>query len=130
MATRGRQVYNNQVVLDQADIYLDDGFTRHTGITVSALTIDLFYQNLRQGWTPVSGLGVLDTQVSAGKIYWEEIAAAPGFYSVRFRPNGVGYWRLVLTYPSGFQVLAQDYDVTSQPLTVDAGLQATFVKPG
>ena len=128
--TRGRQVFANQVVFDQADFFQSDGFTRVVGIVISQLTCELFFNNSSLPWVLTPSAGVSDAQVAAGKIYWGEIPGDPGRYSVRWRPNALGYWRLIITYPTGTQIMAQDYDVVSQPPTVDQGLKASFLKPG
>jgi len=125
--TRGRLVQNNQVVFDQADFFLSNGFTRITGLTISDLTMDIFFQNVTQPWLFVSGVGVTDVQVVSGRVYFNEISGKPGYYSVRLRPNAVGYWRLILSYTAGLQTVGQDYDVTAATST-DAGLRASFIK--
>lgn len=128
--TRGRLVTNNQTVLDQADFFQSDGYTRIPGILPVQLVCQLFFQNLPQPWPIVSGSGVTDLQVVSGKVYWGEVPGNPGIYNVRWRPNATGYWRLIITYPSGLQIVAQDYDVvTSTNPTVEPGLKASFVKP-
>lgn len=127
--TRGRLVQSNQVVLDQADFFQLDGFTRQAGLTVGQVVAQLYFNNVQQGWTLVPGLGITDLQVVSGKIYWLEIPGGP--YGVRFRPNAVGYWRLLITYPAGTQILAQDYDVTPGPSTpAVGGMKASFIGPG
>lgn len=128
--TRGRLVQINQVVLDQADFFQSDGFTRVVGIGVSDLTSQLFYNNQLQPWPLVLGAGVTDALVKAGSVYWNEIPGAPGNYSVRFRPNAVGFWRLILTDTALKQILADDFDVTAQIPIIDSGLKTSFVKPG
>ena len=127
--TRGRIVQANQVVLDQVDFFQADGFTRVTGLTPAALVSQIFYDNLIQPWPLLSGIGVTDTQVVAGKIYFEEIAGSPGFYNVRFRPNALGFWRNLLTYPPGQQISAQDFDVVQSAPATESGVQASFIKP-
>lgn len=127
--TRGRLVYANQTVDDQADFFQSDGFTRVTGLTVSDLIMQLFFENQLQTWTFVSGANLTDTQIASGSVFWLEVPGSPGIYSVRFRPNAVGYWRLLITYTAGTQISAQDYDVNSAPPTVDQGLKASFLKP-
>lgn len=126
--TRGRLVVNNQVVFDQADFFQIDGFTRVTGLVPAQLLSQIFFQNAFQPWLFVSGVGVTDAQVASGKIYWTEIPGSPGVYSIRWRPNAVGYWRLLVTYPAGTQVMGQDYDVTVAGVPVETGLKASFVK--
>ena len=127
--TRGRLVYSNQVVFDQADFFQLDGYTRVAGLTVSQVVMELYFNNLPQSWTMVSGVGVPDAQVVAGKVYWQEIPGGP--YALRFRPNAVGYWRLLVTYPVGTQRLAQDYDVNAGTgVAVPSGIKTSFVDPG
>jgi len=128
--TRGRLVQINQVVLDQADFFLSDGFTRVLGITATsgAVTHNVFFDNVEQPWPLVDGTTVQDAAVSSGQIYWNEIASEPGHYSVRLRPNAVGYWRLLITYPAGTQIVVQDYDVTAKAPITAGGLKASFVK--
>ena len=61
---------------------------------------------------------------------WTSSVLADGLGNgVRFRPNAIGYWRLLINYAVGTQISAQDYDVTPLPPTVDTGLKASFVKP-
>lgn len=48
--TRGRLVQINQTVLDQADFFEPDGFTRKTGLGLSDLTYEIFFENGRQPW--------------------------------------------------------------------------------
>jgi len=127
--TRGRLVQVNQVVPDQVDFFQSDGFTRVTALTPANLVSRIFFNNALQPWPLVSGLNIPDAQVVAGKIYFNEIPGSPGYYSVRFRPNAVGYWRNVLVYAAGTQEAAQDFDaVPSQP-TAEGGLSASFIKP-
>jgi hypothetical protein len=127
--TRGRLVYANQVVHDQADFFQSDGFTRVTGLTLVQLQMSVFFNNVVQPWHFVTGVGITDAQVASGKIYWSELPTNPGFYNVRWRPNALGYWRLIITYPAGQQIMGQDYDVVPGGVTVDSGLRESFIKP-
>jgi len=128
--TRGRQVYVNQTVLDQADYFQVDGFTRVVGLTFGQIVGELFFNNAPQAWVVVDGSSVTDAQVVSGRVYFHEIGTQPGHYSVRFRPNAVGFWRLLMTYTVGQQIAAQDFDVlASQSTPTDQGLKATFTKP-
>ena len=127
--TRGRVVQANQVVLDQVDFFQPDGFTRVTGLIPASLISQLFFNNTQQPWPLVSGLGVTDQQVSSGFIYFNELVGQPGFYSVRFRPNSLGYWRNLLTYSAGMQIAAQDFDVVQSAPAMESGLHASFIKP-
>lgn len=127
--TRGRLVQINQTVLDQADFFEPDGFTRKTGLGLTDLTHEVFFENGRQPWPLVNGLGVADNQVRSGQVFWNEVPGSPGFYNIRWRPNAVGYWRLLISYTAGTQIMAQDYDVTSQVPIGETGLRASFTKP-
>jgi hypothetical protein len=124
---RGRIVKINQAVIDQADFFQVNGFTRVGGLTFGDLTSQLFYNNVPQPWPLANGAAISDGQVGVGKLYFHEIAGAPGNYSVRFRPNTAGYWRLILTYTAGQQIVAQDYDVMAEP-TQAGGLTASFTR--
>lgn len=128
--TRGRLVQINQLILDQADFFESDGFTRVIGLIPSNLVSELFYKNVLQPWPLVDGSGVQDNLVKSGNIYWNEVPGSPGIYNVRFRPNAIGYWRLLITYAAGTQIMGQDYDVVAQVPVVESGLKASFVKPG
>lgn len=127
--TRGRVVQANQVVLDQVDFFLPDGFTRATGLTTGSVISQIFFNNVAQPWPLISGLGVTDAQVVSGKIYFNELVGNPGFYNVRFRPNALGFWRNLLTYTAGQQISAQDFDVVQSAPATESGLNASFIKP-
>lgn len=127
--TRGRLVQINQTILDQADFFQLDGYTRVVGLTVADLTSQVFYNNILMPWPLTNGTPVSNQQVTAGFLYVNEITGAPGNYSVRFRPNAAGYWRINLTYPAGTQILIQDFDVTAEPLQLTGGgMKASFTK--
>jgi hypothetical protein len=124
--TRGREVYANQIVFDQADFFQLDGYTRVTGLTIANLTVEVFSNNQPVGWNLVAGQPITDAQVVSGRVYFNEIAGQPGYYNIRLRPNAVGFWRVVLSYPSGTQRLAQDYDVLPEAVRQAAGLKPSF----
>lgn len=130
MIVYGRLIPINRVVIDQADILAPDDFTRVTGLTVADLTATLFYNNVAQPWTFISGATVMDAQVAAGAVYFNEITGQPGFYSVRFRPNAVGFWRACLSYAAGPRALSFGYDVVQEPPLVASGLKSSFVPMG
>lgn len=127
--TRGRLVQVNQLVLDQADFFMTDGFTRVQGIVFSDVLGEVYFNNQQQPWDVVSGLNITDARAVSGKIFFNEVPGSPGIYSVKFRPNAVGYWRLLITYPHGTQTLAQDYDVTPNTPTIPPGVSSSFVRP-
>lgn len=127
--TRGRLVQINQVVFDQADFFEPDGFTRKTGLGLTDLTHEVFFENDLMPWPLVDGSAVSDAQVTSGKVYWHEVPGSPGFYNVRWRPNAIHYWRLLITYTAGTQIMAQDYDVVAQVPAAETGLRASFTRP-
>lgn len=128
--TRGRIVQINNVVLDQADFFESDGFTRTVGLVPGVdLTLQLFFKNELQPWPFIDGSTVNDSQVTSGNVFWVEVPGSPGIYNVRFRPNAIGYWRLLITFESGEQIMAQDYDVSSQVPLAETGLRASFTRP-
>ena len=127
--TRGRVVQANQVVFDQVDFFLSDGFTRVARLVPGNLEPQVFFNNSPQAWPIVAGNTVSDAQVNAGQLYFSEIPGLLGYYSLRFRPNALGYWRIVLTYPAGLQISAQDFDVVQSAPAMESGLKASFVKP-
>ena len=126
--TQSRLVHNNQLVYDQVDFFQPDGFTRVTGLTAS-LPLKVFFENVAQPWPLMDGSLVSDAQVASGHVYFNEVPGSPGFYNVRWRPNGVGFWRVILSYPAGQQIEAQDYDVVQSLPMVESGLSASFIKP-
>lgn len=128
MTTHGRIIPINQAVLDQADFFQSNGFTRIVGLTPAQLLGQLFYNNAVQPWPLISGTGIADAQVASGRVYFNEVPGSPGFYNVRFRPNALGYWRLLLTYTTGTQTVGQDYDVVQNAPAVAQGLNASFIK--
>lgn len=127
--TRGRLVQINQVIFDQADFFEPDGFTRVTDLTVADLAHEVFFENILQPWPMVDGSSVSDAQIRSGQLYWNQVPGSPGFYNVRWRPNAQGYWRILITYTAGTQIMAQDFDVTSQVPQAETGLRASFTKP-
>ncbi len=127
--TSGRVVQQNQVVYGQVDFFQSDGFTRITGLTASTVGFGIFFGNAVQPWILVNGLTTLDATIASGQVYFNEIPGSPGYYNVRWRPSGLGYWRLVFTYTTGQQIVAQDFDVIASPPPVPTGLSASFIRP-
>jgi len=125
--SRGRYLRVNQTVVAQADFFQVDGYTRVAGLTLVNLSSKLFFDNALQPWVLANGATVPDGLVTAGHVYIHEIVGAPGHYSLRFRPNVAGYWRLLLTYAAGQQIVAQDYDVTAEPQALQGTLKTSFV---
>lgn len=127
-STHGRVVQANQVALDQVDFYGSDGASRVSGLLPESVVSQLFCNNVALAWPVVSGVGVSDQQVVSGWVYFNEIPGLPGFYSLRFRPNLLGYWRHLLGWPEGNQSFGQDFDVV-QAAPGASGLSVSFTKP-
>jgi hypothetical protein len=122
-----RTVVAGQPIFQQVDLFLPDGITRAQGVSPLQLLSKLHFNTTDTAWPIVSGVGVKDLQVAAGRVYWEEFSA--GYYSLRFFPNQVGIWRLIVTWPGGNQAVSQTYDVVAKPAFPGAlGLRASFVK--
>lgn len=128
VSVKTRQVYTNQTAYDQVDLVEADGVTRIVGVVPGDLGFTLFYNNVVVLWDLVSGSGVTDSMVKSGEAYWNQIPGAAGFYSFRFRPNALGYWRAVFSYADVPQVLALEYDVVADPKIVPTGLTTSFIK--
>lgn len=126
MNLRWRLIPTNQPALDLADIFQVDGYTRITGLSASNVAIAVFCNNVPQPWTTLNGAGLTDAQLLAGHVYWHEVGAGTGYYSVRWRPNGVGFWRVLITYAAVPQVTALDYDVVAFS-PESQGLKVSFV---
>jgi hypothetical protein len=124
--TRGRRVGINQTVLDQADFFQGNGFTRQLGLTVADVTGIVFHNNVIQPWTLTDGAPITDSLVRSGLVYFHEMTGTSGYYSLRMRPNALGSWRLLLTYGAGQQIAAQDYDVSAESPTAPSSLKASF----
>ena len=130
--TQGRSTPNNTTLFDQADFFAVDGYSRVPGLAPGDVVCLVFFNNLVQPWGLVSGVAVSDAQVQSGRVYWSEIPGAPGYYSLRWRPNATGYWRVIVNYPAGLQVCARDYDVVALGGDCEGGggVKVSFVGKG
>lgn len=124
-----RVVFTGQPIFDQVDFFQGDGVTRQQGLLPADLTVKLFVGSMDAPWPIVSGVGVPDVIVSAGKVYFQEFEA--GYYSFRFFPNMTGLWRIVLSWAAGNQGVSQSYDVQAKTAFTGAGigLRSSFTKP-
>jgi hypothetical protein len=121
-----RRAEASKVVFDQLDLFLADGKTRAQDVPVSALYLRVYVNGTQADWPLVSGAGVTDVQIAAGKVYWTEFST--GFYSVRFFPNQIGIWRVILTYPIYDQAVSLSYDVVPQVgFPGGLGLRSSFI---
>jgi hypothetical protein len=115
------------VVKGQLDFYVTPGeATRVTGLTADDVEIVLFKNNSLTSWAVVDGSSVLDSSISAGIIYFNEIDSAPGYYSVRFYPDSTGFWRLGSVYNDREQVLEFDLTSSSSLIPTNDGFITSF----
>jgi hypothetical protein len=75
-------------------------------------------------WPLLDGTAVADSSISAGNVYFNEIIGAPGFYSLRFFPDRVGYWRISVVASSFESLLEFDVNPASAQ---SSGLIASFI---
>lgn len=122
----GRNVSSGSLARAQADFYMIAG-QRALGVQWSTIVGSAFVNNALLAWPVADGTTVQDSSISAGKIYFSEISGAPGFYSVRFFPDRVGFWRIVLKSTALNAEVILELDVTA-PSPPAGGLNATFVK--
>lgn len=128
----GRQVPAGSIIYAQPDMYVPaTSKVRQAGIQSSSLQVVTFVNNARQAWSLMDGTLVQDADVSAGKVYFNEVVGSSGFYSVRFFPDRVGFWRVILQH-QGLQLeWVMEYDVLPAGAFSPSGggLIASFVKP-
>jgi len=123
-----RQAPSSRMVFDQVDLFLVDGKTRAQDVRITDLYLRVYYNGVQLPWVLASGAGIPDVRVAAGKVYWTEFSA--GFYSIRFFPNAVGIWRVLVTYPTYDQAVSLTYDVAPQDSAAGSvGLRASFLRP-
>ncbi len=120
-----RVVPANRMILDPVDLFLSDGKTRSQDVVPSQLQLKVFHNATELNWSLVSGVGITDPRIVSGKIYWTEFSA--GFYNIRFFPNALGLWRILLTYPLHNQAVSLTYDV-STAMAVVSGLRVSFIR--
>jgi hypothetical protein len=108
----GRLISAGALAYEQLDFFFPSGtVNRVTGIPSSSLQMWLFVNNQILSWPLVDGTMVADSSISSGHVYFSEIAANPGFYSLRFFPDRTGYWRIVLLSQAPPIELEKSFDV-------------------
>ncbi len=123
-----RSVNSGSVIYSQVDFFSPPGsYIRIPSIAASSVSIKIFCNNKSLGWTVVDGSNIQDSGVSSGNIYFNEITSGTGFYSIRFFPNKIGFWRIIVSHSSGEQIL--EFDVSPQSGSSQPGLIASFNKP-
>jgi hypothetical protein len=125
----GRQLPAGQLIRDQIDLYMPAGsINRVVGESYQSLQLSVFADNGLIAWPLADGSTVADSSVSAGTVYFNQIAGAPGYYAVRFFPDRVGFWRLVFREPTLNEEVILSYDVApARPGVASNELNASFV---
>lgn len=120
-----RQVPAGRLVYDRADWY--QYTIRKTGIIWSDLEIHAFINGDILTWGLADGAPVVDSNIGAGSVFFNEVVEAPGYYLIRFFPDRVGFWRIILRHPAlGVEVI-REFDVVPSPAP-SSGLQSSFVQ--
>ena len=109
-----RIITTGALALDQLDIFFPvQSFTRMRGVLFSGVSVDVFVNNVKLPWSIADGTLVQDSTISSGSVYFNEINTSVGFYSVRFYPDRIGFWRFVYKVPVyGLEVI-KEYDIVS-----------------
>ncbi len=108
----GRLISAGALAYEQLDFFFPVGTSRRfTGISASDLQMWLFVNNQILSWPLVDGSSVVDSSIVSGKVYFNEIAGSPGFYSLRFFPDRVGFFRMAFLNPSISVEVSKEFDV-------------------
>lgn len=126
-----RSISAASLVRDQIDLYDPPGsITRVAGVTAAAVSVTVFANNTPIPWPIQDGSVIPDSTISAGIVYFNEIVGSPGFYSFRFFPDRIGFWRLVFSIPVIPAEVIREFDIVSSKMLAPAnGLNASFI-PG
>jgi hypothetical protein len=118
------------VVYEQLDFY-NPPTVRATSVVLANLTLTLFVNNQLLSWPLVDGSAVADSSISAGSVYFNPISSSSGYYSIRFYPHQIGFWRLVIRHNAFSQEIIKEFDIIasgSLKPTSSTGLNASFVQ--
>ena len=121
-----RTIQSGRMILDQVDLFLSDGKTRSQEVIPSDLQLKLFLNGSQVDWPLVSGVGIQDVRITSGRVYWTEFTT--GYYNIRFYPNILGVWRVVITYSANDQVVSLSYDVIPQVSASISGMKSSFIR--
>ena len=125
-----RLIAAGTVVYDQPDFFNPPG-VRAVGVVPANLSLTLFLNNGLLSWPLIDGSAVADSSVSSGSIYFNEISGSNGYYSIRFFPHQIGFWRLIIKHSAFNQEVIKKYDIIasgSLSPTGTSGLNAAFVR--
>jgi len=91
----------------------------------------IFANNAVVAWPIADGTNIPDSSVASGTVYFNEIPGSPGYYSVRFFPDRVGFWRLDFRVTALGQEIIKEYDIVASsvftPGVTGNGLNASFI---
>lgn len=122
-----RLVSAGSLVYDQLDFFSSPGI-RITGIPLVNLSLIVFADNAVLPWSLADGSAVADSSISAGTVYFNEISGTTGYYSVRWFPDRIRFWRLIFTNATLSTEIIKEYDALApgvlRPPT--GGLNASF----
>lgn len=123
-----RLIEAGEIVFDQLDFYQSVFPNRIEDIPVSSLEFKVFNNNMLMPWTFVDGTNVQDGQIAANVLYFNQISGNPGYYQIRFFPDRIGFWRVIVKYPTFSIEIIREYDAKPNSSVCDTGggLQASF----
>ena len=124
-----RLVATGSVISDQLAVYdPPNTFSRPAGLTIADFSLTVFANNENLTWTLVDGTSVLNSAISPGFIYLNEIATNPGFYSIRWYPDRIGFWNLTIPCTVNSVEYILEYDVVPNSFFANSnqGLIASF----
>jgi hypothetical protein len=120
------------VIYDQLDFYSPSStINRINGIVVANLSLLVFVNNGLTSWPLADGTSIPDSSISSGSIYFNEIAGSDGYYNLRYFPNQIGFWRMIVIHSAYSIEIVKEYDIIasgSLKPTSGTGLNASFVR--
>jgi len=120
-----RTIIAGKLAFDQLDFITPGTIQRVSGIQVSDLSALLFWNGSVTSWALADGSSIQDCSIAAGSVYFNEVIGVTGYYLVRFLPDKIGYWRLVVRHAGMGVEQIRDYDAVAAGPTF-SGLNASF----
>ncbi len=113
-----RIVQSGVVVFDQVDI-VNPAWSnnRINGLTIESVDVTVFINNKRKYMQIVDGSTVLDQFITTNSIYFNEINGSPGYYSVRFFSDSVGFMRVILSVKPNASEHILSYDIVAKQVS-------------
>lgn len=120
-----RVVKSSELIFDQISVY-DNVGDRIEDLTDSDFTLVSFRNNQPQSWTMADGSSVSNGSISSGVVYFNQVSANPGYYSVRlFLPN-TGFWTFYLKHAASGVEYMLSYDADPGPDVCLPTITASF----